>query len=168
MNISGDNLGLPKRGVWPAVDGRKGAGTLFYCADCREWVIGVTRQHHRGGAGHDKQVRAAGARGREEELKTNYCKRQRADDYRASRGQATKGPLQPDEWDHLTPALTPGQAAAGGVEVAVGGVETAAEEETGDVEDPLSPSLVQANEAEEAEDVEAAGGQYSPTSVDMD
>ena len=54
-----------------------------------------------------------------EELKRNYCKRQRADDYRVSRGQAMKGPLQPDEWDHLTPALTPGQGvvvagAAGG------------------------------------------------------
>ena len=112
MNISGDNLGLPKRGVWPAVDGRKGGGTIFYCADCREWVIGVTRQHHRGGAGHDKQVRVAAARGREEELKGNYRKRQRADIHRVSRGQAPKGPLPPEEWDVLTPSLTPGQAAA--------------------------------------------------------
>ena len=79
-----------------------------------------------GGAGHDKQVRVAAARGREEELKGNYRKRQRADIHRVSRGQAPKGPLPPEEWDVPTPSLTPGQAAAGGVEVAVGGVETAA------------------------------------------
>ena len=77
-----------------------------------------------------------------------------------------KGPLPPDEWDHLTPSLTPGQGAA--MEATAGGVETThiAAEETGDVEEagsryyPLPPSLVQADEEDAAE----AGGQYSPSS----
>ena len=170
----GDDLGLPKRGVWPAVDGRKGGGTVFYCADCREWVIGVTRQHHRGGAGHDKQVRVAAARGREEELKGNYRKRQRADMHRVGCGQAPKGPLPPEEWDHLTPAVTPGQAAvmaaAGGVETTAGGVGTAAggvgtaAEETETVAGVVGTAVEVAEEADDEEDAAETGGQYSPTS----
>jgi len=121
--VHADNLGYPKHCPWPVGGGKKGRGQLFWCTDCGHWVVGEARTQHRAKNEHESAVRAEGKRAREEELKTNYCKRQRADDYRASRGQATKGPLQPDEWDHLTPALTPGQGAV--VEVAAGGVETA-------------------------------------------